>query len=70
MISSQQFEDENVCDVYNKISGHFDKTRYHSWPKIEEFSKIFSEGSLIADVGCGNGRNCKLRNDCIFQMAI
>ena len=67
MISSQQFEDENVCDVYNKISGHFDKTRYHSWPKIEEFSKIFSEGSLIADVGCGNGRNCKLRDDCIFH---
>lgn len=67
MISSQQFEDENVCDIYNKISGHFDKTRYHSWPKIEEFSKIFSKGSLIADVGCGNGRNCKLRNDCIFH---
>ena len=67
MISSQQFEDENVCDVYNKISGHFDKTRSHSWPKIEEFSKIFSEGSLIADVGCGNGRNCKLRDDCIFH---
>jgi hypothetical protein len=35
MITSQQFEDENVCNVYNKISGHFDKTRYHSWPKME-----------------------------------
>lgn len=65
--SENEFERKNVKDVYNKISGHFDKTRYHSWPKIEEFSKLFLKGSLIADIGCGNGRNCKLRDDCIFH---
>ena len=31
------FENKYVQDVYSKISEHFDKTRYHSWPKIVEF---------------------------------
>ena len=61
------FEDENVKNVYNIISKHFDKTRYHSWLKIEEFSKCFETNSLIADVGCGNGRNCLLRQDCRYH---
>ena len=61
------FEDENVKDIYNEISKHFDKTRYHSWPKIEEFSKCFEPNSVIADVGCGNGRNCLLREDCVYH---
>ena len=67
MISSERFEKETVDDVYNIISKHFDKTRYHSWPKIEEFSETFKSGSLIADIGCGNGRNCNIRKDCIYN---
>tara|TARA_B100000963_G_C22637429_1_gene678360 strand:+ start:4215 stop:4877 length:663 start_codon:yes stop_codon:yes gene_type:complete len=61
------FEKINVQDVYNKISKHFDQTRYHTWPKIKEFTNKFNKNSMIGDIGCGNGRNCNLRDDCIYH---
>lgn len=64
---SEMFETKYVKDVYNKISLHFDKTRYKTWPKIQEFTDSFTPQSLIADVGCGNGRNCNLRDDCQYH---
>ena len=39
-----------MLKMFYIISKHFDKTRYHSWLKIEEFSKCFETNSLIADV--------------------
>jgi tRNA (uracil-5-)-methyltransferase TRM9 len=60
------FEKKFVLDVYSQISHHFNKTRYHSWPKIEDFINSFNKHSLVADVGCGNGRNCLVRKDVSF----
>ena len=60
------FELNNVHQVYEIISEHFDKTRYHTWPIIDKFIKSFNKGSLIGDIGCGNGRNCLVRDDCKF----
>ena len=62
----EEFEINNVHKIYNKISEHFDKTRYHSWPIIKTFIESFKKGSLIGDIGCGNGRNCLVRDDCKF----
>ena len=67
MIEDDIFESKHVKDVYNKISMHFDKTRYHTWPKIQQFTDSFKPNSKVADVGCGNGRNCNLRSDCIYH---
>ena len=61
-----EFEKENVYDVYEIISKHFDKTRYHTWPMIKKFIDSFPSDSLIGDIGCGNGRNCVIRKDCKF----
>lgn len=62
----EEFEKKYVHNIYNNISTHFDKTRYSSWPIIEEFIRSFPKESLVADIGCGNGRNCLVRNDCVF----
>merc|ERR1711924_290419 len=32
-------------------------TRYKAWPRVEEFLGRLSPGSLVADLGCGNGKN-------------
>lgn len=64
--SAEVFEKQFVTDVYTTISAHFDKTRYHTWPKIRDFIREITPGSLIYDVGCGNGRNMNLRSDCKF----
>ena len=53
-------------DVQNVIANHFDKTRHHTWPKIEDFVLSLNKNSTIYDIGCGNGRNMNIRNDCTF----
>ncbi len=51
-----EIEKKYVYDIYEKITPHFNHTRYKPWPKIEEFLKSLEIGSLVADVGCGNGK--------------
>ena len=60
-----KLEKEHVYDVYEKIAPHFSNTRYKPWPKVAEFLDNCPPGSLVADVGCGNGKymNC---NDQLF----
>lgn len=61
-----EFEEEFVTNVYSKIAEHFDKTRYHTWPKIKEFIDSVLPNNTIYDIGCGNGRNMNIRDDCKF----
>jgi ubiquinone/menaquinone biosynthesis C-methylase UbiE len=49
-------EKKYVYEIYEKIAPHFSSTRYKPWPKIESFLKSLEPGSLVADVGCGNGK--------------
>ena len=69
---ADDFEKENVIDVYEEISKHFDKTRFTPWPKVVEFTKTFNNNSIIADVGCGNGNNCLINtnNKCYIGFEI
>ena len=46
----------NVHSVYNIIAPHFDRTRYKPWPRVAEFLQQCPLASLVADVGCGNGK--------------
>lgn len=50
-------EKDYVKDVYEKISKHFSNTRVFTWSWINEFIINLDKGSLILDIGCGNGRN-------------
>lgn len=63
MNESNEYEKKHVIDIYEKICSHFDKTRYHCWPRVKDYIQSLESGCHLADVGCGNGRNCLQRND-------
>ena len=54
--TATNMEKQHVYEVYEKIAPHFSNTRYKPWPKIVEFLNGLPDGSLVADVGCGNGK--------------
>jgi len=56
-------ESGNVHKVYNAIAGHFSSTRYSVWPKVREFMESIPSGSIVADVGCGNGKYFGVRKN-------
>ncbi|XP_028401822.1 alkylated DNA repair protein alkB homolog 8-like isoform X2 [Dendronephthya gigantea] len=49
-------EKAHVHNVYDNIAEHFSGTRHSPWPKIAEFLNKQPRGSIVADVGCGNGK--------------
>ncbi|XP_021565719.1 alkylated DNA repair protein alkB homolog 8 isoform X2 [Carlito syrichta] len=51
-----QLEQEYVHRVYEEIAGHFSSTRHSPWPHIVAFLKALPSGSIVADIGCGNGK--------------
>lgn len=51
-----EMEKKYVHDFYDTIATHFSKTRYMPWPRVAEFVKSLPPGSLVADIGCGNGK--------------
>ena len=57
-------EETNVKNVYNKIAKEFSNTRYRPWTCVEKFLNSVEVGSIIGDIGCGNGKNMKYRMDC------
>lgn len=50
--------------VYENIADHFSDTRYKPWPKVSSFLSSLPAGSVILDVGCGNGKNMGLSHQC------
>jgi alkylated DNA repair protein alkB homolog 8 len=63
-----KMEKEHVYDVYEKIAPHFSNTRYKGWPKVEEFINNIPAGSIMADVGCGNGKYLGCNSQNIFSI--
>jgi tRNA (uracil-5-)-methyltransferase TRM9 len=57
-------EEINVKNVYNKIAKEFSDTRYRPWTCVESFLDNVEVGCKIGDIGCGNGKNMKYREDC------
>lgn len=51
-----KLEIEKVHKVYNEIGAHFSETRHSPWPNVENFILSLSDGAIILDVGCGNGK--------------
>ncbi|XP_073439120.1 tRNA (carboxymethyluridine(34)-5-O)-methyltransferase ALKBH8 isoform X2 [Dendrobates tinctorius] len=55
-LEPESLEKQYVHKVYEDIAGHFSSTRHSPWPKVVDFLMSLSAGSLVADVGCGNGK--------------
>lgn len=53
--------------VYDQIANHFSETRHSPWPKVKDFIESFPAGSIVVDVGCGNGKYLPL-NDSIVKV--
>ncbi|XP_067944033.1 alkylated DNA repair protein alkB homolog 8-like [Watersipora subatra] len=51
-----RLEELHVHKVYDSIASHFSGTRHSQWPKVAEFLSSLPSGSLLADIGCGNGK--------------
>lgn len=52
-----EFEDEFVHKFYDKKSGAFSDSRVKPWPFTLDFMREHAtDGSLVLDSGCGNGR--------------
>ncbi|CAJ1065618.1 LOW QUALITY PROTEIN: alkylated DNA repair protein alkB homolog 8 [Xyrichtys novacula] len=49
-------EEEYVHRVYDTIASHFSSTRHSPWPNVCHFLNSLPAGSVLADVGCGNGK--------------
>ena len=63
---AQSLEKTHVHEVYERIAPHFSGTRHSPWPKIAEFLREQPVGSLVADVGCGNGKYLGI-NENVFK---
>ena len=46
----------HVQRLYNSIASHFSHTRHSPWPSVATFLNSLPAGSLVADIGCGNGK--------------
>lgn len=67
MDSINQLEQTYVYDTYNSISKQFDSSRFCMWPEVTKFLDSCKPGSLIGDIGCGNGKYLNYRADeCIM----
>ena len=56
---AEAFEIKHVHDVYTQISDSFDVTRHSMWPRVYKWQSSLPDSSLVADIGCGNGKNMK-----------
>lgn len=71
-----KLEQEYVHKVYEEIAVHFSSTRHSPWPKIVEFLRALPEGSIVADVGCGNGKYLGINkglhmvSNCVFLILV
>ena len=59
-------EEQYVKNIYDEIGKYFNKTRAYLWNGIKNFVESLKKDSLVLDIGCGNGKNMLIRNDCVF----
>ncbi|KAM5183775.1 tRNA (carboxymethyluridine(34)-5-O)-methyltransferase ALKBH8 isoform 1-T1 [Callospermophilus lateralis] len=67
---ASQLEQEYVHRVYEEIAGHFSSTRHTPWPRIVEFLKALPSGSIVADIGCGNGKYLGINKELYMERRV
>lgn len=53
---ANELENVHVYNVYENIASHFSETRHTPWPNVLQFVQSLEKGSILIDVGCGNGK--------------
>ncbi|KAJ4432479.1 hypothetical protein ANN_21098 [Periplaneta americana] len=53
---AERLESLHVHEVYEEIASHFSDTRHKPWPNVLSFVESLPLGSMLVDVGCGNGK--------------
>lgn len=66
-LSASELEQMHVHTVYEKIAEHFSETRQKPWPNVVSFINALEPGSILADIGCANGRFFGI-NTSVFQI--
>ena len=56
-------EQKHVLDVYEDIAAHFSDTRYSKWNFVTNFLDAQSPKDKGIEIGCGNGKNLRIRDD-------
>jgi len=56
-----EIEQIYVLETYSKIADDFSRTRYKPWPSVLKFLEQIPNLAILADIGCGNCKNLKLR---------
>ena len=54
-------EENYVKKFYDSSAKEFSDTRYRPWTCVEQFMGCVEEGSSVADIGCGNGKNMNIK---------
>lgn len=55
-LDPETFERKHVHEVYESIAEQFSATRQVPWPLVAQYLSQLRPGSLLLDMGCGNGR--------------
>ncbi len=55
----------DVKTTYNTIADEFSRTRYTIWDAVKVFLDDIKPHTVLADIGCGNGKNMLYRKDII-----
>jgi len=64
--SPKNLEKNHVKNVYDAIAVHWDSTRHSPWKQVKNYVINLKEGSIVADIGCGNGRYMDLAPQCVI----
>lgn len=56
----EDFETRHVHEIYTQISHSFDTTRHTMWPQVHTWQSNLPDGTHVAEIGCGNGKNMTL----------
>ncbi|XP_076002503.1 putative tRNA methyltransferase 9B [Genypterus blacodes] len=65
--AASRLERDHVHSVYDKIAPYFNDSRYKAWPKVRQFLLDLPQGSIVADVGCGNGKYLNINQE-VFKL--
>ncbi|KAK5868882.1 hypothetical protein PBY51_009858 [Eleginops maclovinus] len=65
--AASQLERDHVHSIYDKIAPYFNDSRYKAWPKVQQFLLDLQPGSIVADIGCGNGKYLHINKE-VFKL--
>lgn len=60
---ANEFERKHVYEIYDKIAGEFSDSRYRAWPNVKKFIEELPIGTILVDLGTGNGKNLNLNKN-------